>query len=363
MKKYIFQADIVRALAILLAVGVHIVIPITARPDFFGGKIWWLTFLLNCLFRIGVPLFVILSGYLNLGKEVSLEENNKKVVKRLFIPLVSFYIIFNLAYMAMAYLRKEYFDYWGIFHNLSKNTHTTLYFLVILFFIQLLNPLWNLMTEKKNQKVLKYVTRFFLLLAATAYVFYYVSLREGEVFSTYTLWIMWVGYYLYGYVVKTKGEYLTKKESVFYWTMFITGYFLTVIGGYVTLYLFHNGLSDLFYIGGQSYSDAYLGISVMMMAMSGFNLIMRSRKAKSLEKYFYLKKIVVFMAKISFPLYLIHLLVMDVLSKFFGIYPDSQSMPGLLQYLLINTVLTFAISIPLAWGLKKTKFLNKIIGG
>ena len=150
MKKYIFQADVVRCLAIIMAVGVHLVTPITARPDFFGGKIWWLTFLLNCLFRIAVPLFVILSGYLTLGKEITIQQNLKKITKRLLIPLVSFYIIFNLAYILMANLRHEYFDYWGIFHNLSKNTHTILYFLVVLFFIQLLNPLWNLLTDKKK---------------------------------------------------------------------------------------------------------------------------------------------------------------------------------------------------------------------
>lgn len=351
-----------RCLAIIMAIGVHLVTPITARPDFFGGKIWWLTFLLNCLFRIGVPLFVILSGYLTLGKEITVEQNLKKITKRLLIPLASFYIIFNLAYLLMANLRHEYFDYWGVFHNLSKNTHTTLYFLVILLFIQLLNPLWNLLTDKKNEKILKYVFNFFLILATTAYIFYYVSLREGEVFSTFTLWIMWLGYYLYGYIVKTKSTFLTKKETFFYQLIFMVGYVLTVTGGYITLWLFHNNINDLFYIGGQSYTDAYLSISVMMMAISGFNLLMRSKKVEKIEKFSYIKKPIVFMASISFALYLVHLLVMDTLSKFFEIYPDSSMMPGLIAYLVINTILTFLFSIPIAWVLKKIPIVKKIVG-
>jgi surface polysaccharide O-acyltransferase-like enzyme len=362
MKKYIFQADMVRCLAILFAIGVHLVTPISARPDFFGGKIWWLTFLLNCLFRTGVPLFVILSGYLTLGKDITIQQNLNKVFKRLLVPLVSFYVIFNLAYMLMMYLRREYFDYWGIFHNLSKNTHTTLYFLVVLFLIQILNPLWNLLTEVKNRKILKYVTNFFLTLGIVAYIFYYLSLREGEVFSTFTLWIMWLGYYLYGYIVKSKPLFLNKNETKFYWLLFIGGYILTVIFGFVTLWLFYNGKSDLFYIGGQGYNDSYLSFSVVMMSIGIFNLLIRNKKIENLEKVNYIKKPIVFMASISFPLYLVHLLVADTFSKFFGITPDSPSMPGLIQYLLISTFLTYIVAVPLALFLKKVPIINKIVG-
>lgn len=351
-----------RCLAIIMAIGVHLVIPITARPDFFGGKIWWLTFLLNCLFRIAIPLFVILSGYLTLGKEITVEQNLKKITKRLLIPLASFYIIFNLIYAKMANLRHEYYDYSGIFHNLSKNTHTTLYFLVVLLLVQLLNPLWNLLTEKKNEKILKYVCNLFLILAATAYIFYYVSLREGEVFSTFTYWIMWIGYYLYGYMVRDKTAWLNKKEKTFYLIMFAIGYIFTVIFGYITLYSHFNGISDLFYIGGQTYADGYLSISVMMMAISAFNLLMRSKRVEKIENFSYIKKPIVFMASISFALYLVHLLVMDTLSKFFEIYPDSSMMPGLIAYLVINTILTFLFSIPIAWILKKIPIVKKIVG-
>lgn len=362
MKKYIFTADIVRAVAIVMAIGVHLVIPITARPDFFGGTIWWLTFLGNCLFRIGVPLFVILSGYLTLGKEVSIEQNLNRIIKRLLVPLVSFYVIFNVAYAYMAHLRGEFYDYPGIFHNLSKNTHTTLYFLVVLFLIQLLNPLWNLLTEAKNKKLLSYTTNFFLILGAIAYIFYYLSLREGEVFSTFTYWMMWVGYYLYGYIVKNKASLMSKKEGWWYGGIFIIGYLTTVAFGYQTMWLHNHHINDLFYIGGQTYADAYLSVSVMMMAIGGFNLLMRSKITQTMELLSWLKKPVVFIASISFTLYLLHLLVIDTLSKFCGVTPDSPIMPNLAGYLLINTFLTFLITIPLAVVVKRMPGLNRIVG-
>lgn len=362
MSKYIFQADLVRALAILAVIGIHLVIPITPRPDFFGGTVWWAAFLLNCLFRISVPLFIILSGYLVLGKDSNIKENFNRLFHRILIPLISYYIIFNVVYALMAWLRSEPYDYSGIFHNLSKNTHTSLYFLVVLFFIQLLNPLWNLLTEPKNESVLKYICYFFLILATVSFFFYYLSLREGEMFSTFTYWMMWVGYYLYGYLVKLKPVLLTKTETVFYSLMFISNFIITVGFGYITLWLFHHNISDLFYIGGQTYADGYLSFSVMLMSLSGFNLLMRSKLSHKLESFEWLKKPVAFLATISFALYLNHLLVIDTLSKFFGINPDSPSMPSLAGYLVISAFLTLLITVPLVVIISKLPYLRKIVG-
>ena len=75
IKNYSLHADIVRVVALFSVVGIHLLTPIYAQPDFFGGKFWWITFLLNCLFRASVPLFMMLSGYLVLGKVTSLKEN------------------------------------------------------------------------------------------------------------------------------------------------------------------------------------------------------------------------------------------------------------------------------------------------
>lgn len=362
MSKYLFQADVVRSFAILAVVGIHLVIPITPRPDFFGGTVWWAAFLLNCLFRVSVPLFVILSGYLVLGKDTTIKENLKRIINRILIPLIAYYIIFNAVYAFYAYLRAEPYDYAGIFHNLSKNTHTSLYFLVVLFLIQVLNPVWNLLTESKNQAVLKFACYFFLGLGAISYIFYYLSLREGEVFSTFTYWMMWVGYYLYGYIVKTKSEFLSRGETIFYSLLFSIGFITTVIFGYITLWLFHNNINDLFYIGGQTYADSYLSLSVMVMSISIFNLIMRGRFFKKLENIWWIRKPIAFMAVISFALYLNHLLVIDTLSKFYGITPDSPGMPNLAGYLIINAVLTFIISIPLVFILMRIPGIKRIVG-
>lgn len=362
MKSYSFSADLVRTLAIIGAVGIHVIIPITARPDFFGGSIWWITFLLNCLFRISVPLFILLSGYLTLGKPTTPQQNWSKLQTRLFVPLLAYYAISCTAYAWIAHLRAEPYDYAGIFHNLSKNTHSSLYFLVILLGIQLLNPVWNVLTEAKNRPILNYTINFFLILGAAAYIFYYLSLREGEVFSTFTYWIMWLGYYLYGYRVKTQTAQLTQTETRRYLLLAVSSFVFVVTFGYFNLWLYHRQISDLFYIGGQTYADAYLSVPVIVMALSVFQLLMRSSVVQRLAETQPLKKFVIFMASISLGLYLNHLLVLDTFSKLYGVTPDSPSMNGLAGFLVVSVLVTFGITIPLVWVMKKTPLLRAIIG-
>ena len=267
------------------------------------------------------------------------------------MPLIVYYVLFNLVYATMAYLRTEPFDYAGIFHNLSKNTHTPLYFLVVLGLVQLLNPIWDLLSTTKNRQVLKYTCKLFLGLAVVAFIFYYLSLREGEVFGTFTYWILWIGYYLYGYLVKTKSPRLDNKERRFYLMSFGLGYVLTVGLGYLTLGLHHTGKSDLFYIGGQTYADGYLSFSVMMMALSLFNLMIR-KKHKLLETGIF-KNILKFIAGISFAMYLNHLFILDTMVKFLGVTPDSPGMHGIVGYLLVSTVLTFSLTIVLVYLVKR----------
>jgi surface polysaccharide O-acyltransferase-like enzyme len=362
MKTYLFQADFVRAMAILGVVGIHLVIPITARPDFFGGTIWWLTFLINCLLRISVPLFIMLSGYLTLGKSVSIAQNARRLRQRLLIPLVAYYVIFSVAYALMAYLRSEQYDYWGIFHNISKNTHSSLYFLVVLLFIQLLNPIWNILTEKKNLHVFRYACWFFFSLGAVSNIFYYLSLREGEVFSTYTYWMMWIGYYLYGYLVKLRPAQLSSVEVKRFVCWFAFSYVFTVVFGYFTLRFYHHGVSDLFYLGGQTYADGYLSVSVMVMTICMFELLMRGKYISQLARLTVIKKPIILLASLAFAIYLNHLLVIDILSKFFGVTPDSPSMPNLWVYLIVEGTTAFAFTIPLAYLLKLTPVLRKIVG-
>lgn len=359
-KQYIINADLIRIGALFAVVGIHLLNPIYARPDFFGGTFWWLTFLLNSLFRASVPLFVMLSGYLLLGKETTLRQNAWRTVKRIVAPFFAFYLI-NFVYNAWAAsMRQSEFDYTGFFHNLSKNSYTYLYFLIILAFLYALVPLFRLVFSSQNKQLAAYVIGFFFMNAVVATIARFTSLRIGDVFNTYTTWILWVGYFLAGYWIRQHQVELGKYQR---WlvTVLLVGLSLTVSLGYWSWGQHWQG-NDALFIGGVTYPEDYLSVGVILVAVSAFVLMIRTRLTERLVGNETIVKLIKWLAEVSFGVYLVHPIVIDVLNKFFGVTADNPAMPNIMVYVTINTFLTFGMSILLASLLNKTPLLRKIVG-
>lgn len=359
-KQYIINADLIRIGALFAVVGIHLLTPIYARPDFFGGSFWWLTFLLNCLFRASVPLFVMLSGYLLLGKETSLRQNAERTVKRIVVPFFAFYLI-NFVYNAWAAsMRQSEFDYTSFFHNLSKNSYTYLYFLIILAFLYALVPLFRLVFSSQNKQLAAYVIGFFFVNAIVATVARFTSLRVGDVFNTYTTWILWVGYFLAGYWIRQHQAELVKYQRWLIAALLI-GLCLTVGLGYWSWVQHWQG-NDLFYIGGVTYPEDYLSVGVILVAVSSFVLMIRARFTDQLVQNESVVKLIKWLAEVSFGVYLIHPIVIDFLNKFCGVTADNPAMPNIMVYVAVNAVLTFGVSILLAVIVNKTPLFRKIVG-
>jgi len=359
-KKYILNADIVRIFALFAVVGIHLLNPIYSRPDFFNGTFWWLTFALNCLFRVSVPLFVMLSGYLVLPKEATLTENLHRAWKRIVVPLLSFYFIGYVYNLTTAYLRQEPFDYSSLVHNLSKNGYSYLYFLVILAFLYVLIPFFQAVLQKKDRQLTAYVIIFFFLNGLVATFARYFSLRVGDVFNTYTTWVLWVGYFLLGYWIREHLPDLGKYTKQLL-ALFGLGYVVTLVWTYWSYFLHWRG-EDIFYIGFQSYPEEYLSIGVTVMSISLFILAMGTTRFSQFFHSITAKHRLQWWAQISFGVYLVHPLVIDFLHRFCGVTADSPLMPNITVYVLVSATLTFGISICLSALLNKLPYFKAVVG-
>ena len=256
-----------------------------------------------------------------------------------------------------AYLREEPFVVELIFHNVSKNTYSYLYFLVVLVFLYLLSPLFKRVFDDKDTQLASYTIIFFF---ANATLARYLSLREGDVLHTYTMWIVWVGYFLYGYFFKKHEQIIATKQKCNL-SLLGVGYLSTVLLGYFSLQQHLQG-NDIFYIGGQTYPEEYLSVCVIMMSIAIFNVMMTMKLPKQLlSNTFFIRCIQTF-AGLSFAVYLVHPLVMDVLNKFCGVAADSPLMPSLPIYVIVNAALTLVVSTVLALLLSYTPLLKKTVG-
>lgn len=95
MLKHSLSADIIRTLAGLGVVAIHVTDYFINYPLLFGGVSWWLANGANSVGRISVPLFIMLSGYLVLddSKKYTLGTMLKKSL-RLFGILIIWTLIY-----------------------------------------------------------------------------------------------------------------------------------------------------------------------------------------------------------------------------------------------------------------------------
>ena len=94
--------DALRCLAILLVIALHVTAPIMVSPTLAQTNTWLACMVLDPLVRVGVPLFLMISGCLMLDDPRSREITPfyKKQLPKLLIPLV----VWNGIYFAVAVL-------------------------------------------------------------------------------------------------------------------------------------------------------------------------------------------------------------------------------------------------------------------
>ncbi len=143
MKTRDITMDAVRSLAILFVVMIHIAVcyQTPAQELHSFGENYWLGNLLNSFSRIGVPLFVMLSGRFLMNEKLPISIFYKKRFKRILIPLVASTILYTI------FLQAGYYFFEGGFHIqtsiegiMTGRPYSHLWFLYMLLGLYLISP-------------------------------------------------------------------------------------------------------------------------------------------------------------------------------------------------------------------------------
>ncbi len=185
--------DIIRSVAILFVVCIH------SYPAIMGGDVnVYVNSLVNVFISTAVPLFVILSGALLLGRRESLFYTLSHRLKRLLVPFLFWSVI---VYCSFFFMRQgfsvpsmvEFFK--GYLHDLvTMNIHQVYWFVYMMIGLYLLLPLLRLVVQSAP-KAFNYLLLFVLC-----------GLVIGKSFaqSQYVMWwnnqyFTWVFLFLSGY--------------------------------------------------------------------------------------------------------------------------------------------------------------------
>ncbi len=351
---YIVQADVIRLIAILGVVFIHLVYGIYSRPDFLGGATWWLTNILNAFSRVSIPLFIMLSGYLMIPKSESVKSTLYRTVKRILIPLF-FWAGFYLWWMA-DFHGKPY-DVQEILSMLVMSNVYNYYFLIILAGLYLLLPVIRTLVQCASKTVLWYLVAISIGAGMVLYLSPYVFLPDVTLLNSFTIWFPFLGYFLLGYLLKTPPKSMTP------WMItFLLAFVCTIGLGYWNVSLRSQGIETFWRSSGVSYFDEYLSPAVIIMSMSLFQILLHSRLLATRASH---NKFIVSglkqVSKAAFAVYLIHGFVIDYLELRQGFafeYLDTN----LLTYFLTKSFLTIALSFVLGSILVRLPIVKWVFG-
>ena len=354
IKKRLFALDLVRAVAIVGVVAIHLTCPIYGRTDYLGGTVWWIAQLINAASRISIPLFVMLSGQLLIGKSESIRSTALRTWRRLGLPLL-FYSVFYLLWDQ--YWFKTPLDWQAWLKSLLSGGAGHLYFFFILIGLYLLLPVIRVFWQAAGKKEQIYFTLLGLGfgLIYTGLLYFHLDSEQLNLFVLSGL--PYLGYFLAGKLIgemKLKQNWVKKLTVI--WAVAMLA---TAILGFINLKMFAMGKETFW--GWVPYFDNYLSPNVMLASLSGFWLL-QYFSSRRYQPTALVARVVQLLATSAIGIYIFHPLVMNVVDRQLGFQLDSMSY-SLLEYLIYRTTLTLTISVLISWTISHLPIIKKTLGG
>ena len=350
-RKLSVPVDLIRTIAIIAVIVLHATREATSFDPQAPFEIWrwWIVDIYQSMSRIGVPLFVMLSGALLLQpyKTESLSAFFKKRWARIGLP----FLFWGVAYFAWrVFANNEVFTSSSILQSALAEPYPYFHFwyLYMLVGLYLLTPILRIVVAHIDRKTFKY----FIVVWLLGPLFVTILNLFGYSLDTNLLTIpWWAGYYMLGiYLLDVRVRRSTLMG------LLILGVASTVAGTYVMAATI-GGTSTYFF---QEYFSP-----TMILASVALFLLLNTFQAPSNQTEPHHPKISWLLRKISentLPIYLLHVMIIESLQRgYFGFTISNNTINSIIGVPLISAVTLFiclAVIIPL----KKIPGLKRLIG-
>lgn len=296
--KRIAYLDVLRVIACLSVIMIHSSAHYVIKD--IGSFNFWVGNILDGLARIGVPLFIMISGALMLDKNY--EYSNKKIIKHI-LRMAMFFVFWSILYCLIfnvlgPIIKHDPVDFAKIISSLIKG-HYHLWFVYLIIGLYLIVPLLRLWVNDTNKKYVEY----FIVLST---IFTYIIPQIISIGSNYSnlfvqindiaensLAIKYVGgyttYFILGWYIN---NYEIKNKRIIY-VLGLFGLLISIMGTYI--------LSNTTGESLQMYENLY--INVLFQTVAVFVVIKDKLKSKKQLN------IINSISKHSLGIYAIHALI------------------------------------------------------
>lgn len=336
-----------RLIALFAVIMLHCSSPLLADYAKTPHNQWLAGDLYNALTRFAVPVFVMITGVLLLGKEEDVVAFLKKRLGRLVWP----FLFWSLVYVAYAYYNQDIpytGDAWAtvkqVLHQLKYGSSYHLWYVYMLIGLYLVIPVLGKFIRNATEKETLYFLAVWLvvMLFSQPYLIRYNPQVDARYFGGY------IGYLVLGY-------YLANKQFKSSFILALAGG-LAIISvvmitiGTAMLYRYYNGISTLMY--------EPLSWPIVIASSSVF-LMMRFVPLKAPALYLTIRN---FIGKYNYGIYLGHALILTLLD-YDETYNLSYKSFNPYFSIPITALVCFVITLLMVYLINKLPFIGKYISG
>lgn len=305
-RQNLFWIDILRALVMIGVVTIHVTADVITEWGKVPASWWWTANLYDSLVRGCVPVFIMISGALLLGKQESYRDFFSKRFQRIAIPFV-FWIFLYLVWKKIFYLPDMTVPQ-ALLLAAGDRVHFHLWFLYIIAGLYLITPILRIVTRYASRRdLIFFLSLWFLVSSGLPFIEKSSALLVGTGFRI-SLPIPpaqgFAGYFLLGHFLHRHSKAAWLKPALFAWTLS----FLICFLGTGALSANDDRYQNLLY-------DNFAPNVILFTA--SFFIIMK-HAGPSIERLWpgqKIKNLILMLSSASFGIYLLHPMILDALIK------------------------------------------------
>lgn len=338
-----------RVVAIAMVIMLHVAAPVRDQLEYMATANWLIGAIFDGLARTGVPLFVMISGALLLGKQEEIGVFYRKRLSRLVIP----FLVWGLFYAV--YWQKtvdhDIRPVSAVLTVLQGPSFYHLWYLYMLIGLYLITPFMRILMQHIEKRQLEIMLLIWILfsivlphLYAESALWFNFPFRFGFGFHGVDTYL---GYYILGYYLH---KYGVPRFSFNIYILLYVGVTIAMVAGSYILYRKGGVYNPLCILNESPF--------VFLQAC----LLFEAFKIRNQQGRDWISRLANQIALLSFGMYLVHPVIIDVMDKgYLGFELDARSMDTILSIPLTYPIV-FAVSFLISLAVSKIPYVRKIIG-
>lgn len=335
------ESDPLRIFAVVAVIALHAsAVRVVHLPNIETTS-WWNAHVVDSLCRWAVPVFIMLSGALNLdpARDYSLARFYTKRFSRVVIPLLVWASIY---YWWSAYSYHMTIDWNFIKESLHSGlVYNHLYFLFIIIGLYMFTPAIKPLTQFLPQWILWFLVLVLLYYTTTGTLFSHLPMNAFTRFLPYLL------FFLIGYLLRSA-------NFSYAWSVFFFG---TYLAASLPIIYITGAAAEAF--GRDDYRTfamySHFHILVFVQSISVY-LLMKSLFSR--ERHNRFRWFLSWAAPASFGIYLIHVIFLNIIK----VYTDALDETSMMLVISLEVIGVFIISTVIIKFILKMPYLRIIVG-